>query len=94
IQRSDITMPDHFIIQLIGLENKNIQLLDYSIENHICHIHIQLKRKKHACPSCKTRTDRIKDYRTHTFQHLKVAEKTCLCVLSKTQICLFLRKII
>ncbi|AQY51945.1 hypothetical protein UE46_13520 [Listeria weihenstephanensis] len=68
-------MPDHFIIQLIGLENKNIQLLDYSIENHICHIHIQLKRKKHACPSCKTRTDRIKDYRTHTFQHLKVAEK-------------------
>ncbi|WP_260490326.1 ISL3 family transposase [Listeria booriae] len=68
-------MPDHFIIQLIGLENKNIQLVDQSIEANTCHIHIQLKRKKHACPQCKTRTDRIKDYRIHMFQHLKTAEK-------------------
>ncbi|MBC2159091.1 transposase, partial [Listeria booriae] len=68
-------MPDHFIIQLIGLENKNIQLVNQSIEANTCHIHIQLKRKKHACPQCETRTDRIKDYRIHMFQHLKTVEK-------------------
>ncbi|MBC2370016.1 transposase family protein [Listeria booriae] len=34
-----------------------------------------IKAKKQACPQCKTRTDRIKDYRIHMFQHLKTAEK-------------------
>ncbi|MBC6308231.1 ISL3 family transposase [Listeria sp. FSL L7-1582] len=68
-------MPDHFIIQLIGLENKNVQLIEHSIEKDTCHIHIQLKRKKHTCPHCQTRTNRMKDYRTHLFQHLKMAEK-------------------
>ncbi|MBA3927091.1 transposase family protein [Listeria rustica] len=68
-------MPDHFIIQLMGLENKNVQLIKHSIEKDTCHLHIQLKRKKHTCPHCQTGINRMRDYRTHLFQHLKMAEK-------------------
>ncbi|WP_085991354.1 ISL3 family transposase [Oceanobacillus senegalensis] len=63
----------YFNMKLPGLEEMKITKTE-EIEGSF-HIHVQLPKKPHKCPSCGEITERIHDYRVQKIQHLKLFER-------------------
>lgn len=59
---------------LPGLEGVKVTRAE-EIEG-VFHLHVEIPRRHHRCPSCKERTNRVHDYRLQKVQHLKVYERT------------------
>ena len=62
--------------ELLNLEDVIITKAE-NISNQL-HIHIELPRKQHICPTCGAFTDRIHDYRIQTVKDLPLARDTFL----------------
>lgn len=48
--------------KLLGLEEVNVKKVWH--EDNICHVDVEMPRRKHICPCCGSETDRIHDYRS------------------------------
>jgi transposase len=64
----------HFNMILPGLEE--VRVLKAEELGGAFHLHIELPKRKHKCPSCKKWTFRVHDYRLQKVQHLKIFERT------------------
>ncbi|EDL66568.1 transposase (01) [Bacillus sp. SG-1] len=64
----------HFNMVLPGLEGVKISKAEEVGEAF--HLHIELAKRKHQCPSCRNWTCRVHDYRLQKIQHLKLFERT------------------
>jgi transposase len=64
----------HFNMILPGLEE--VKVLRAEELGEAFHLHIELPKRKHQCPSCKKWTSKVHDYRLQKVQHLKVFERT------------------
>ncbi|MBM7684276.1 transposase [Pullulanibacillus pueri] len=63
-----------FNMNLPGLEDVKITKTEEI--NGSFYLYIEVPRKKHKCPVCGERTNKVHDYRTQKVQHLKVFERT------------------
>ena len=66
----------HYNAKLLNLEDVIITNVE-NISDQL-HISIELPRRKHACPCCGSKTDRIHDYRMQTVKDLPLARDTFL----------------
>ncbi len=64
----------HFNMVLPGLEGVKVTRAE-EVEG-VFHLHVEIPRRHHRCPSCNKRTNRVHDYRLQKVQHLKVYERT------------------
>jgi transposase len=64
----------HFNMILPGLEE--VRVLKAEELGGDFHLHIELPKRKHQCPSCKKWTSKVHDYRLQKVQHLKIFERT------------------
>jgi transposase len=61
-------------IKIPGLEETivtKVEMLEESMQ-----LHVEMEKKPHRCPQCKSYTERIHDYRLQRIQHLKWFERT------------------
>ncbi|MFB5664401.1 ISL3 family transposase [Alteribacillus sp. HJP-4] len=64
----------HFTMDLPGLEE--LKIMKSETVGDAFHLHVEMERKAHHCPSCGERTKNVHDYRTQKIQHLKMFERT------------------
>ena len=76
----------NYTAELLGLEDVIVE--NVYEDSKGCHIEIILPRRKHCCPCCNAKTDRIHDYRlqivkdldihgSHTYLHIKKRRYVC-----------------
>ncbi|MBU5267694.1 hypothetical protein [Virgibacillus proomii] len=61
-------MQDHFIIELLGIKNKHVEVWNIEKGSDKWCIELHTKVKKQKCPFCKERTKRIYSYRKQSIQ--------------------------
>jgi transposase len=66
---------------LPGLEGFIIRKTE--IVNGFYHIHVELERKSHRCPSCESYTNKVHDYRLQRVQNTKFGEYTSIVFYRK-----------
>ncbi len=59
-----VRMQEHFIMELLGIKDKHVELWDMKEENREFHFWLQTKQRKQTCPNCGTKTKRVHSYRT------------------------------
>ena len=69
-------MQNNFIRNLLDLKGVIIKKVRY--KKNFVKIHIELPVKEQICPCCKTRTTRVKDYRTQIIKDIPIRFKTTL----------------
>jgi transposase len=65
-----------YTTKLLNLEDviiKNVENISAQV-----HIYIELPRRKHSCPNCGAKTDRVHDYRTQKIKDVPLARDTFL----------------
>jgi transposase len=58
----------HFIIDLLGIKDKQVEVWDIKEEPTKLLIELYTKVKKQTCPSCKAKTKRVHSYRKQLIQ--------------------------
>ncbi|WP_309245488.1 transposase family protein [Virgibacillus proomii] len=61
-------MQHHFIIELLGIKDKHVDLWNIEKDSNKWLIELHTKVKKQKCPLCKERTKRIHSYRKQSIQ--------------------------
>jgi len=71
----------YFTEKLLGLQEVNITNIESDEKNII--IYAEMERKEHTCKNCKTRTNKIHDYRIQTIKDVPAFGKLVSIVLRK-----------
>lgn len=78
-------LTNDYTTKLLNLEDVIIKNVE-NISNQL-HIYIELPRKKHICPHCGAKTDRIHDYRLQTIKDIPLARDTFLHLRKRRYSC-------
>ncbi|WP_077357304.1 ISL3 family transposase [Virgibacillus halodenitrificans] len=76
-------MQNHFIIEMLGIEDKHVDVWEVSSDSGKFWVELYTKVKKHKCPFCGNRTKNIHGYRTQTIQGPIVSNKPVRISLKK-----------
>ncbi|WP_277584660.1 transposase family protein, partial [Psychrobacillus antarcticus] len=71
----------NFNMFLPGLEEVQVTKME-QVEDRIC-IHVEMPISSQACPTCKSRTRKVHDYRIQKIKHLKVFERLTIIFYRK-----------
>ena len=69
-------------------ENKNTRnpqsiITDSFMKDGVFHLHMEVERKPHHCPSCNTLTNQIHDYRLQKIQHTNIFSRESILFYRK-----------
>lgn len=56
-------MQEHFIMELLGMKDKHVELWEMKEENRVFHFWLQTKQRTQTCPNCGAKTKRVHSYR-------------------------------
>lgn len=76
-------MQTHFIMQLLGIKDKHVELWDMKEENREIHCWLQTKQISQCCPHCGAKTKRVHSYREQLIQSRLIEERPVFIHLRK-----------
>ena len=71
----------HFTEKLLGLQGVNVTNVEDTNEGK--YVYIEMKRKTHICPCCRSETNTIHDYRTQRIKDTPAFGKMVIIILRK-----------
>ncbi len=76
-------MQEDFIMKMLGIKEKYVELWDMKEENREFHFWLQTKQRKQTCPKCGEKTKRVHSYRTQLIKGRLIEERPVKIHLKK-----------
>lgn len=70
-----VWMQENFIMKMLGIKEKHVELWDMKEENRAFHFWLQTKQRKQTCPKCGEKTKRVHSYRTQLIKGRLIEER-------------------
>ena len=78
-----VWMQEDFIMKMLGIKEKYVELWDMKEENREFHFWLQTKQRKQTCPKCGEKTKRVHSYRTQLIKGRLIEERPVKIHLKK-----------